>query len=322
MKAAVYYETGSPAVFRYEDVPDPVPGGGEILIDVEAISIEGGDTLNRLGGDMARVPHIVGYQAAGTVTECGVGVTRFAVGDQVVGIGVDGSHAEQRAVGEGFAWRVPDGLAITDAAAVPIAFGTAYDCLFEFGRLQAGENALIHAGAGGVGLAAIQMAKRAGARVLATASSDERLARLDEFGLDEGINYATHDFVVEARRLTDGRGVDVIVDSVGGTTLQQSLAALAYRGRCITVGDAGRGVAEPLDVSGMRPSNQSLTGYFLGAELFLGPRAYPMVARQLEDVADGTLRTVIDRTFPLSEAAAAHAYIESRQAFGRVLLIP
>jgi NADPH2:quinone reductase len=322
MKAAVYYETGSPAVFRYEDVSDPAPASGEILIEVEAISIEGGDTLSRLGGDLTRVPHIVGYQAAGTVTECGDGVTRFAVGDRVVGVGLDGSHAEKRAVGEAFAWRVPDGLAITEAAAVPIAFGTAHDCLFEFGRLQPGETALIHAGASGVGIAVIQMAKQAGARVLATASSDERLARLKEFGLDRGINYATHDFVVEARRLTDGRGVDVIVDSVGGKTLQQSLDALAYRGRCITVGDAGRGVAEPLDVSGMRQNNQSLTGYFLGAELFLGPRAYPMVTRQLDDVADGTLRVVIDRTFPLSEAAAAHAYIESRQAFGRVLLIP
>jgi NADPH2:quinone reductase len=322
MKAAVYYETGSPDVFRYEDVPDPVLGSGEILIQVEAISIEGGDTLNRLGGEMTQVPHIVGYQAAGTVTACGEGVTRFAVGDRVVGVGLDGSHAEQRVVGEGFAWGVPDGLAITDAAAVPIAFGTAHDCLFEFGHLQTGETALIHAGAGGVGIAAVQMAKQAGARVLATASSDERLARLEELGLDDGINYATHDFVVEARRLTNGRGVDVIIDSVGGQTLQQSLAALAYRGRCITVGDAGRGVAEPLDVSGMRPNNQSLTGYFLGAELFLGPRAYPMVARQLEQVADGTLRVVIDRTFPLSEAAAAHTFIENRQAFGRVLLIP
>jgi NADPH2:quinone reductase len=181
---------------------------------------------------------------------------------------------------------------------------------------------LVHAGAGGVGLAAIQMAKQAGARVLATASSDERLARLREFGLDDGINYASGDFVAEVRRLTDGRGADVIVDSVGGSTLQRSLEALAYRGRCITVGDAGRGATESLDVSGLRPNNQSLTGYFLGAELFLGPRAHPMVARQLEDVADGTLRVVIDRTFPLSEAAAAHAYIESRQAFGRVLLIP
>lgn len=322
MKAAVYYETGSPDVFRYEDVPDPEPGPGEILIDVEAISIEGGDTLNRLGGDMSRVPHIVGYQTAGTVTHVGDTVTRFAVGDRVVGIGVDGSHAAKRAVGQAFAWKIPDGLATDTGACVPIAFGTAHDCLFEFGRLQAGETALVHAGAGGVGIAAIQMAKRAGARVLSTASSDERLARLHEYGLDEGINYVTHDFVAEARRLTDGRGVDVIVDSVGGTTLQQSLETLAYRGRCITVGDAGRGPADALDVSGMRPNNQSLTGYFLGAELFLGTRAYAMVARLLDDVAAGTLRVVIDRTFPLSEAAAAHAYIESRQAFGRVLLVP
>ena len=123
MKAAVYYETGSPAVFRYEDVPDPVPGAEEILIEVEAIGIEGGDTLNRLGGDLARVPHIVGYQAAGTVVEHGDGVTRFAVGDQVVGIGVDGTHAEKRSVGEGFTWRVPDGLAILRPQRFPLPSG-------------------------------------------------------------------------------------------------------------------------------------------------------------------------------------------------------
>ncbi len=201
-------------------------------------------------------------------------------------------------------------------------FGTADDCLFEFGRLQAGETALIHAGAGGVGIAAIQMAKRAGARVLATASSDERLERLQELGLDEGINYATHDFVAEARRLTDGRGVDVIVDSVGGRTLQGSLHALAYRGRCVTVGDAGRAPAEHLDISTMRPNNQTLSGYFLGAELLMASRAHAMIAGHLEAVARGELRVVIDRAFPLSDAAGAHAYIESRQAFGRVLLVP
>ena len=322
MKAAVYYETGPPQVFRYEDVADPEPGPGEILVDVEAVSIEGGDTLNRLHGEMARAPHIVGYQAGGTVAGCGAGVDRFSVGDRVVTVGLDGSHAERRVVPQSFAWRIPDGLSMGQAACVPIASATAHDCLFEFGRLQAGETALIHAGAGGVGIAAIQMAKRAGARVLATASSDDRLERLREFGLDDGINYRTDDFVAEARRLTDGRGMDVIVDSVGGPTLQGSLAALAYRGRCVTVGDAGRSAAEHLDVSGMRPNNQSLTGYFLGAELFLGTRAHDLVARLLAEVAGGELRVVVDRTFPLSEAAAAHGYIESRQAFGRVVLVP
>jgi NADPH:quinone reductase len=322
VKAAVYYETGSPEVFRYEDVPEPVAGDSEILIKVEAVSIEGGDTLNRLGGDVSRVPHIVGYQCAGTVLYAGAAVTRFAVGDRVVTVGLDGSHAEQRAVPESFAWKIPDGLSTDEAACVPVPWGTAADCLFEFGHLQSGETALIHAGAGGVGIAAIQLAKRAGARVLATASSDDKLERLKELGLDDGINYVRDDFVAEARRLTDGRGIDVIVDSVGGTTLQGSINALAYRGRCVTVGDAGRTAAEHLDISMMRPNNQTLSGYFLGAELLLFPRAYPMIAELLGDIAKGELKVVVDRAYPLAEAGAAHAYIESRQSFGRVLLTP
>jgi NADPH:quinone reductase len=322
VKAAVYYETGAPDVLRYEDVPDPSPAANELLVAVDAVSIEGGDTLNRLGGEIARAPHVVGYQCAGTVVALGDGVESFAAGDRVVTVGLDGSHAELRAVGAPFAWKIPEGLSTSEAACVPVPFATADDCLFEFGRLAAGETALIHAGAGGVGIAAIQMAHRAGARVLATASSDDKLARLTELGLDEGINYGRDDFVAEARRLTEGRGVDVIVDSVGGATLQGSLNALAYRGRCVSVGDAGRTPAEHLDISGMRGNNQTLTGYFLGAELFLAPRAYAMIDRLLGEIAAGELRVVIDRTFPLSEAAAAHAYIESRQAFGRVLLVP
>jgi NADPH2:quinone reductase len=322
MKAAVYYETGTPDVLRYEDVPAPQPGPGEILITVEAISIEGGDTLNRLGGELTSRPHIVGYQAAGTVTALGEGADQYTVGDRVVTVGLNGSHAEQRAVPQGFAWPIPDDLGTLEAACIPVAFGTAHDCLFEFGRLQPGETVLIHAGAGGVGIAAVQMAKQAGARVLATASSDERLARLKPLGLDDGINYVTHDFVTESRALTNGRGIDVIVDSVGGTNLQRSIDALAYRGRCISVGDASRGLRDPLDVSGLRPNNQMLSGYFLGGELFFGTRAYGMVSDQIDAVANGSLKVVIDRTFPLADAAAAHEYIESRQAFGRVVLIP
>ncbi len=322
MKAAVYYETGGPDVFKYEDVVDPVMTDSQILVRVEAISIEGGDTLSRAGGLMGRVPHIVGYQCAGTVIDMGVAVTQFVEGDRVVTVGLDGSHAELRAVEEGFAWKIPDGLATEEAACVPVPFGTADDCLFEFGRLQRGEVALVQAGASGVGIAAIQMAKRAGARVLATASSDERLERLRPLGLDEGINYKTSDFVAEVRRLTEGRGADVIVDSVGGATLQGSLQALAYRGRCVTVGDAGRDAGATVDISLMRPNNQSLMGYFLGAELLLTGRPRPMIAGHLEAIARGELKVIIDRTYPLAEAAQAHTYIESRQAFGRVLLIP
>jgi NADPH2:quinone reductase len=314
MKAAVYYETGAPSVLRYEDVPDPAPGPDEMLMRVEAISIEGGDTLNRLGGELATVPHVVGYQSAGTVLEVGANVGGFAVGNRVVSTGMHGSHAELRVVYPSFSWKVPDGLSIEQAACVPVAYGTAHDCLFEFGRL--------HAGASGVGVAAIQMAKQAGARVIATASSAQRLARLHEFGLDDGVDYTVNDFVTEVRALTGGRGADVIVDSVGGSILQKSLHALAYRGRCVTFGNAGREKTASLDISSMGGQNQSLIGYFLGAELLMSTRAHPMIQRILDDVATGMIRVVVDRTFPLENAEEAHAYIESRQAFGRVVLVP
>ena len=322
MKAAVYYETGAPNVFRYEEVADPTFGDAEILIKVEAISIEGGDTLNRLGGEMAQTPHIVGYQCAGTVVAVGANVTDFAPGDRVVSLGLHGSHAELRMGYPMATWHVPDDLAIDVAACIPTAYGTAHDALFEFGRLQGGETALIHAGASGTGIAAIQMAKRAGARVIATASSDDRLARLQEFGLVDGINYAQVDFVERVRELTGGRGADVVVDSVGGSNLQGSIRALAYRGRCISFGDAGREGTSMLDVSTMRQNNQSLTGQFLGAELFAGPRAHAMIAKIIEDVAHGELRVVIDKTFPLRDAEEAHSFIEQRKAFGRVVLVP
>jgi NADPH2:quinone reductase len=238
----------------------------------------------------------------------------------VVTIGPFGSHAALRSVPVRSTWLVPDGLAIEAAACVPIPFGTADDCLFEFGRLQPGETVLIQGGGGGVGLAAIQLAKRHGARVLATASSDAKLERLRPFGMDEGINYRDGDLVREVMRLTEGKGCDVVVDPVGGEVLQQSLACLAYRGRAITVGNASRG-ARLLDVSSLGGGNRSLTGVYLGAEMATD-RVYDMIRRHIADVARGDLTVVIDRTFPLAAAADAHAYIESRQAVGRVVLVP
>lgn len=321
MKAAVYYETGGPEVFRYEDVPDPECHPRGILIETRAVSIEGGDVLSRAGGELASTPHIVGYQSAGVIREVGVEVDDRTVGQRVVTVSPFGSHAELRSVPVTSSWPVPDGLPIEEAACVPIPFGTADDCLFEFGHLQAGETVLIQGGGGGVGLAAIQLAKRAGARVIATASSDAKLDRLAEFGLDEGVNYRESDLVSEVMRLTEGRGVDLVVDPVGGDVLQQSLAVLGYRGRAVTVGNASRG-GRDLDVSSLGQGNRSLTGVFLGAELANGTRAYDMIARHLDDIAAGELRVEIDRSFPLAEAAAAHEYIEGRAAVGRVILVP
>ncbi|HUA32003.1 MAG TPA: zinc-binding alcohol dehydrogenase family protein [Candidatus Binataceae bacterium] len=320
MKAAVYYKNGAPDVLKYEDVPDPKCHPSGVVIRVEAVSIEGGDTLNRWRGALTSVPHIVGYQAGGEIVEVGKDVKHLRIGQKVTTVFGAGSHAELRAVAARNAWPVPDGFDIKLASAIPVPFGTADDCLFEFGHLKAGETVLVQAGASGVGVAAIQLAKRAGATVIATASSDERLERLRPLGMDHGINYKNSDVAKSVRKLTDGKGVNLVVDPVGGSTLQGSINSLAYRGRISMVGAAGR-EAMTVDVGPLMGLNASLSGVFLGAEIGTD-RAHNMIQRLVDEAARGELKVVIDKTFPLSEAAAAHAYIESRQAVGRVLLIP
>ena len=321
MKAAVYYENGGPEVLKYEDVPDPQCHPKGVIIAVEAIAIEGGDVLSRFGGQLVTKPHVVGYQAAGTIIEVGPEVEHLRVGQKVATLMNYGSHAALRAVAARNCWVIPDGYDVKMAAAIPVTFGTADDCLFEFGRLKKGETVLIQAGASGVGVAAIQLAKRAGAGlILATASSDERLEKLKRLGLDHGINYTRSDVAKEVRRLTDNKGADVVVDSVGGSTLQGSINSLAYRGRVSLVGNAGR---EPMvaDVGSLMGGNRSLSGVFLGAEIGTD-RVHDNIQKLIDDAAKGELEVVIDRVFPLSEAAAAHAYIESRAAVGRVVMVP
>ena len=171
-------------------------------------------------------------------------------------------------------------------------------------------------------MAAIQLAKQAGATVISTASSDQKLDRLKELGLDHGINYASENFVERTRELTDGRGADVVLDSVGGQNLVDSIGALAYRGTLVSVGVAGRG-GSSVEARDLWAQNNALRGVFLGGALFTEyPRVHAMIADLVEQVASGSLRVEIDRTFPLSEAADAHAFIESRKAFGRVVMTP
>ena len=171
-------------------------------------------------------------------------------------------------------------------------------------------------------MAAIQLAKQAGATVIATASSDEKLERLKQCGLDHGINYASENFVERTRELTDGRGADVVLDSIGGQNLVDSIGALAYRGTLVSVGVAGR-AGSSVEARDLWAQNNSLRGVFLGGAILAEyPRVHAMIAELLERVAGSEVRVEIDRTFPLAEAAAAHAYIESRQAFGRVVMTP
>ncbi|HEX6026956.1 MAG TPA: zinc-binding alcohol dehydrogenase family protein, partial [Solirubrobacter sp.] len=237
MNAAVIYETGDPEVLRYEEVRDPDCQDGFVVVDAEAISVEGGDLLARAEGPLPAVPHVLGYLSAGTVSEVGAGVEDRAVGDRVVALFAAGSHAERRALPAAMTWPIPAGLDAARAACVPVAFGTANECLL---TLAEGQTVLIHGGAGGVGMAAIQLAKRAGATVIATASSDEKLERLKALGLDHGINSATGDVAARVNELTGGRGVDLVIDPVGGRTLVDSVALLAWRGTLVSVGMAAR----------------------------------------------------------------------------------
>jgi NADPH2:quinone reductase len=322
MKAAVIYENGDPGVLRYEDVPEPDCPDGFVVVDAEAVSIEGGDLLARAAGELPAVPHVVGYLSAGTVSEVGAGVEGPAVGDRVVALNAAGSHAARRAAPAVMTWAIPEGLDAARAACVPVAFGTAYECLFTAGGLTEGQTVLIHAGAGGVGMAAIQLAKRAGATVIATASSDEKLERLKALGLDHGINYATDSFVERASQLTDSRGADIVIDSIGGQNLVDSVGVLAYRGTLVSVGVAAR-AGSTIEAQSLWTRNNALRGVYLGGAILPEyARIHPMIGQMLERVASGELHVEIDRSFPLADAAAAHEYIESRKAFGRVVMAP
>lgn len=322
MKAAVIHENGGPEVLRYQDVPDPDCPDGCVVVDAEAISIEGGDLLARAGGDLPAAPHIVGYLSAGVVSEVAAGVDGPAVGDRVVALNFAGSHAARRIAPAIMTWPIPDGLDAARAASVPVAFGTAYECLFTAGNLADGQTVLIHAGAGGVGMAAIQLAKHAGATVISTASSDEKLQRLKSFGLDHGINYATENFVERTNELTDSRGVDVVLDSIGGQNLVDSVGVLAYRGTLVSVGVAAR-AGSAIEAQSLWTQNNALRGVYLGGALVAEyPRIHAMIGDMLQRVANGELRVEIDQSFPLEQAAEAHAYVESREAFGRVVMTP
>ena len=321
MKAAVFYELGGPDVIRYEDQPEPTPRKGGLVIEVKAIGLQGGDLINRREGRITAFPHIVGYQASGVVTQVGEGVEAFTAGQRVVSTMMSGSHAEFAAVAARKTWAIPDSLSFEDAAALPVEFGTADDCLFEFGHLTEGETVLIQAGAGGVGLAGIQLAKAAGATVITTATGPA-LERLAGYGADHSLDFRTEDVAGRVLEITSGKGVDLVVDPVGGKVLEGSIKALKYRGRISWFGNAGN-FAEPPAIWPMMEKCGTLTTVFFAMEQSRQPdRTYDLIARLVERVGSGELRAAVDRTFPLSAAADAHAYAELGTAFGRIILTP
>lgn len=320
MLASVMTRNGPPEVLELREIPDPVPGDDQLLIEVHAISLEGGDLISRRMTNPEPQPCVIGYQAAGVVRQVGKAVSGFAVGDRVATFDFRGSHAQLRAVPANLAWRVPDGLAIYVAATIPVTFGTAHEAVVDLARLGKGESVLIQGGAGGVGVAAIQIARSLGARVLATSSSDANLAALERFGLDTGINYTRGPVEEAVLAATGGKGVDAVIDLAGGSAFGNLMAATREGGRLVTTGFAS-GTPATAELMTIMLKRLTVTGSMFG--LYMASDANrTMIQDYLTRAAAGEFTMPIHARFPLAEAARAHACAENEHPLGRVILEP
>lgn len=319
MKAVVYDELGSPDVLRYEDMADPVPGPGELLVKIEAISIEGGDLLSRrvIPPEDPVIPR--GYAASGEVIGLGSDVEGFKIGQKVATFAFKGSHAELRTAPAATCWIVPEGLDMATAATIPCGPGTAALAL-ELGRLQRGQTVLVLGAAGGVGSAAVQLAAAAGARVMGTGTSTETLEQLKPYGLTDAIVVGDKPVPEQVHKLLDGEGVDLLIDNLGGPAFEEALPALKDGGCMVLIGGLS-GTNTQLDVSYLRMHRLTAIGCLLGTVMH-EPHVRQIIADLLDKAASGELKVPIDSTFPLAEAAAAHTRAEERGKLGRIIMVP
>jgi NADPH2:quinone reductase len=323
MKAVVIEEFGGPEVLRYRDVPDPSLSPASVLVEVRAVGVNRGDLQQRAGeaGDeQLPLPLIVGWEVAGVVKAVGDLVQHVRQGERVVAIMPSGGYAELAAPIAQAVVPIPSSLSFEEAAGIPIVFMTAWFALVKKAALRPGETALVQAAGSGVGMAGVQIAKHVGARVIATAGSEEKLARARDLGADDAINYRTIDFGEAVRAMTGGRGVDVVLESVGGRTLVRSIELLAGGGRLVSVGNSSQ---EPvsIDAALLMERDVSLSGLYLGAEL-LKSGAIEEFQKVVDLCGRGELKVIVDRVLPLAEAAAAHAVLAERANFGKVILKP
>jgi len=341
--AVRFHQYGGIEELRYETVPDPQPAPGEVLIRVRACGLNHIDVMLRSGRlrfpGQQPLPHTLGMEVAGEVVQVGDGVRRFRPGDrvlaaavtcgqcrycrlgretlcesrQMLGTHLPGGYAEYVTISERGVIPIPDEVSFEQAAASRTAFGTAWHLLIERGRLHAGETVLINSASSGIGTAGIQIARLAGARVIATTSTEEKAERLRSLGADEVIVYTRQDVVEEVRRLTDGMGVDLVFEAVGGEVMSQSLACLAKGGRLAVCG-AIQSDRTSVNVIHLFSRELEIIGSTGSTSL--------EVHHVLRLVAQGKLRPVIDRVLPLAEAPYAHSLMETGRIFGKILLVP
>ncbi|MGD2044860.1 MAG: NAD(P)H-quinone oxidoreductase [Gemmatimonadota bacterium] len=323
MRAVVIREPGDPDVLELREVPRPEPGPGEALVRVASSGLNRADLLQRRG----RYPvppgypeDIPGLELAGTVESVGEGVTDVVVGDRVMGILGGGGYAELAVSPADTLVPIPEGMGPAQAGAIPEVYMTAYDAAFLQEGLKAGETLLVHAVGSGVGTAALQLARRIGASVIGTSRTPEKLERAGELGLEHAV-LADDGWPDRVLELTDGRGVDVILDLVGGPYLAGNQRVVAVRGRHIVVGVPG-GVEAVLNLRGLMGRRASIRGTVLRARPL--PEKVELARAFARDVlpgfASGELAPVVDRVFPAAEAAQAHARMEANENFGKILL--
>ena len=322
MKAVRVHQYGGLEALTYEEVPVPEPGEGEARLKVEAIGVNFIDIYHRIGRYQGSLPLTLGQEAAGTVDAVGPGVTTVKAGDHVAFASVQGTYAEFVIAP---AWRlvpVPAGVDLEQAAGVMLQGMTAHYLSHSTYPLKAGDTALVHAAGGGTGQLLVQIAKRCGARVIGTVSTEEKAALAREAGADEVILYTQVEFDAEVKRLTNNVGVDVVYDSVGKDTFDKSLNCLRRRGYMVLYG-ASSGAVPPMDPQTLNSKGSIfLTRPFLGHYTVDRGELVGRASAVFQWMAAGELKVRIDKTFPLTETAEAHKYLEGRQSKGKILLIP
>ncbi len=323
MRAAVLDGHGGPEVLVVREVADPEPGPEEVVVEVVATALNRADLLQRRGlypGPSFAGAEIPGMEYAGRVVATGPRVAEVGVGDEVMGIVTGGAYAERLAVHERQTMPVPRSVGLPDAAAIPEVFITAWDALVLQGGLTSGRTALVHAGASGVGTAAIQVARAIGATVVVTASAG-KLDACRSLGADRAVDYRSEDFVEAVREVTGGRGADVVLDVIGGPYLHRNLEALALRGRIVQVGVMDR-TQVPFSPAALLPKRATIVGTLLRArpieEKIAVTRRFAAEVLPLFD--RGLLRPVIDRRFPLERIGKAHEYMETNASIGKILV--
>ena len=322
MRAIRVHETGGPEVLRVETIDDPAPGPGQVLIRVEATGVNFIEIYQRKGMYPTPLPSVPGEEGAGTVVAVGSGVADLRPGDRVVSFNLKGSYAEFALADADRLIAVPDDVSTRDAAAVLLQGMTAHYLVTSVYALQPGDTCLVHAAAGGVGLLLCQMAKRRNAIVIGTVSSEEKAALAREAGADEVIIYTRQDFVTEVQRITDGKLVQVVYDSVGATTFAKSLQCLARRGMMASFGQSS-GLVPPVDpLALLRHGSLFLTRPTLAHYTAARDELVWRAGDVLGWVRDGSLKVRIDRAVPLADAGEAHTALEERRTTGKVLLIP